>query len=288
MKQPVFTSTLLPAIPRPIRWTLRRIYFLPADLLDRLLGQRDELVPPRGKNFTGVPIGFKSSGETSVRQLVDLAALTPDSKVLDVGCGLGRVAVPLTRYLTAHGSYDGLDIVRSGIDWCNENIASKYPNFHFTVADVFNKEYNPSGRVEASDYRFPYSDEAFDVAVLVSVFTHMLPTDMERYVEEISRVLVRGGRCFATYFLINSESRRLMDSGAGSLRFKHNLGSHWIVSDSVPELSVGYDEAYVRELYTNCGLIVEDGIYYGGWCGRGPRSQESGLTDQDLVVATKR
>jgi SAM-dependent methyltransferase len=288
LKQPVFTSTILPALPRPLRWMLRKLYFLPMDISDRLRGRRVDMIPAKSEIFAGSVDGFTRSGETLVERLVEFGGLRPDSKVLDVGSGIGRLAVPLTRHLTETGSYDGLDIVPSGIKWCNEHIATKYANFHFTLADVVNREYNPKGRVEASEYRFPYDDETFDLAVLVSVFTHMLPPDMEQYVREIWRVLKRGGRCFATYFLINAESEQLMEAGESSLRFNHDLGSYRVVNTKVPELSVGYDETYVRSVYEKCGPFVEPTVYYGGWCGRRPFwSEESGLGDQDVVVATK-
>jgi SAM-dependent methyltransferase len=165
-----------------------------------------------------------------------------------MGCGIGRLAIPLTRYLE-DGSYEGLDIVPSGIRWCNEH--TQHQNFRFRLADIFNKEYNPSGRLRASQYTFPYPDHSFDVIVLVSVFTHMLPDDTEQYVGEIPRVLRSHGRCYATYYLINPDARRLMESGQGSLRFKHDLGTYWTVYEKVPELSIAYEEGYIRELYAH-------------------------------------
>jgi SAM-dependent methyltransferase len=206
--------------------------------------------------------------------------------VLDIGCGMGRLAVALTSYLNAIGSYEGFDIVPRGIKWCNDNIASRYPSFHFTLADVYNKEYHPTGRLEPSEYRFPYADETFDLAVLASVFTHMLPGDTEHYIAEISRVLTKGGRCYASYSLINAESRRAMESGHSSLRFQRYAGPSWVVDVKVPELAVGYDEPYVRDLYERHGLSGQCSVYYGSWSGRPFTGEQSGFS-QDIVVATK-
>jgi ubiquinone/menaquinone biosynthesis C-methylase UbiE len=207
---------------------------------------------------------------------------------LDIGCGIGRLAVALTSYLGRDGSYKGLDIVPSGIKWCDEHIAPTYPTFEFTLADVFNKEYHPNGHFRACDYQFPYADESLDLVVLASVFTHMLPVDMEHYIAEISRVLRKSGRCFATYSLINAESRQMMEAGQSDTRFKHNFGPYSAVSAKVPELAVGYDEEYVKSLFEKYGLSVEDRIYYGSWCVGPPfRSPESGLS-QDVVVTIKR
>ena len=140
---------------RRVRWNLRRLYFLVPDLIESALGESDELMPRKSDIFVGSAADFKEGAQEGIDRLIRMEVITPESRVLDVGCGIGRLAIPLTSYLKG-GSYDGLDIVASGIDWCSEHIAPKYDNFHFTLADVFNKEYNPSGRVAASDYTFPY------------------------------------------------------------------------------------------------------------------------------------
>ena len=69
-----------------------------------------------------------------------LAGLTPDEAVLEPGCGAGRIAEPLTRYLSEDGSYDGFDVVAEAIESCKRGIASRHPNFHFRHVDVFNRD----------------------------------------------------------------------------------------------------------------------------------------------------
>ena len=286
-RQEWFNSVLMPAIPRRLRWTLRKLYFLLPDLIESALGQSDDLIPPKSKIFVGT-VDFKEGAQEGLDRLIRMGVITPESRVLDIGCGIGRLAIPLTSYLEG-GSYDGLDIVPSGIDWCNEHIANRHANFHFTLADIFNKEYNPGGHVAASDYTFPYEDDAFDLVLLISVFTHMLPEDTHRYIAEISRMLRPGGRCCASFYILNAESIEMMEAGKGSLRFRYDHGAYWTVNDKVPELSTGYEEGYVKELFERHGLSLEDGMYYGGWCGR-PDLWGDGagdLGDQDLLLAVK-
>lgn len=279
---------LLSAMPRQLRWLLRKVYLAPIDVADRLLGRRDPRLPSKAGTFTGAFSDFEASGEALVGALGSVAGVGPSSHVLDVGCGVGRLAVPMSRFLDAEGGYEGLDIVPAGIEWCNEHIVSPHGNMHFTLADIYNKEYNPKGRLQAADYRFPYDDGAFDVAVLYSVFTHMLPVDVDWYVSEIARVLKQGGHIFATYFVINPESRELMNSKASSVRFKHDRGSHWVLSEKVPELAVAYEERYIREVYGKHGLSDPPDLYRGRWCGRdGGLPDELGIGDQDTVVAAK-
>ena len=72
---------------------------------------------------------MKLLGKEFFRFFLDIGKLKPGEKVLDVGCGLGRMAMPLTGYLKDGGSYEGFDIVAEGINWCKENISNKYPAF---------------------------------------------------------------------------------------------------------------------------------------------------------------
>ena len=192
----------------------------------RLTKRTTELVPPAELIASSAGAGgdFRAIGEQFLGYFKDLCDLKPNERVLDVGCGTGRMAVPLTRYLDKDGRYDGFDIVKKGIDWCNENISSKYPNFHFQLVDIYNKRFNPQGRLLANEYKFPFEDESFDFVFLASVFTHMLPKDIEHYFAEISRVLINKGRCLITFFLLNSESFNLIQQGKSTIDFKYGEG----------------------------------------------------------------
>lgn len=78
--------------------------------------------------------------------------------MLDVGCGSGRMALPLTGYLNSEGRYAGFDISQKAIAWCQEHITSAHPNFQFEVSDIYNSLYNPKGKYQSLDFRFPYPD----------------------------------------------------------------------------------------------------------------------------------
>lgn len=294
LNQPLFTSTILPRMPRWLRWALRSAYVAPLDLLDRLGGKRDPLVPPHALRFTGqAGDDFVEISQPLVDALTAAAGLTESSKVLDIGSGIGALAIPLTRVLSAEGSYDGLDPVRSGIDWCASRITPRFPNFRFTHADVANAEYNPRGKIDPAEYVLPYADDSFDVVVLYSVFTHMGEAEMEHYVAEIARVLRPGGKVLASYLLINEETRESTEAGRGMYRYEYHDGNHWQLTESmkVPELNIAYDEPYVQNLYAACGLVLEHGVYYGQWSGLPARSEEGQpVLDiyQDAVIATKR
>lgn len=241
----------------------------------------DELVPPE-KLVLSVGGGFESIGNLFLRYFIDLCELKPNEKVLDVGCGVGRMAVPLSNYLNECGSYEGFDISADAINWCKENITRKYPNFEFHQADVYNKAYNPLGSLSASNYTFPFDDESFDFVFLTSVLTHMLPQDVENYLSEVARVLKNGGRSLITFFILNNISLKLVDAKKSSLDFKYNHGKYSVVYEDVPESAVAYDELYIRGLYKKYGLVIIDPVYYGCWCNR-----KQFLSYQDIIIAKK-
>ena len=212
---------------------------------------------------------------------VEMLGLRPTARVLEVGCGSGRMAVPLTRHLR-RGSYEGFDVHAEAIGWCQRHITARHPNFRFEHADIFNTWYNPEGRWRASEYRFPYDDARFDAVLLTSVFTHLLPADMDHYQREVARVLRPGGRMFATFFLLNDESRRLLESGRSTLALDTVLDGCRVHDRCLPEFAVGHDEERVRRHLEACGLHIQEPVRPGSWCGR-----SSFVSYQDIVIAVR-
>jgi SAM-dependent methyltransferase len=235
-------------------------------------------LPPEEIRFVGRG-DFEEVGERVFRQLVEFGGLKPYHRVLDGGCGVGRVARPLSGYLT--DGYDGFDIQPLAIEWCQKNITSRFPNFRFTLADVYNGRYNPQGTQDASEYHFPYPSDSFDFAFFASVFTHMLPAEMENYIRETARVLKKGGRIFATYFLINEESEELMPKGYGRLDFRKRIEQGCRTArPGCPEKAVAYAEGRVRWLWAESGLMLI-ALRFGTWC------RPEADYHQDVLIATK-
>lgn len=250
------------------------------DLRDRLSGRVDRLVPPRRLDFAGRS-DFVATGEELLSQLVELAELQPSDAVLDVGCGTGRVARPLTGYLGDEGSYDGFDVDREAIGWCRRRYRG-FPRFRFQVADLFHRRFNPQGAHSAAEYPFPYEDGRFDVTVLTSVLTHLLETEADHYLSEVSRVLRSGGRVLATFFLLDDDSRAAIADGRSGLAFLDAEAHVAVVSEDLPEEAVAYDEGWLRERLAAHGLGVREPVVHGTW-----RGATHGLAFQDVVVAER-
>ena len=134
------------------------------------------------------PEDYLPVGQDLFRIFRIYAGLKPAHRVLDVGCGCGRVAWHLTQFLKL-GSYDGFDVVPDLVRWCRDNITPRYPGFRFEHVDVANAHYHERGAILARQFRFPYPDDSFDRVLLASVFTHMLKADFQNYSTEIARTL---------------------------------------------------------------------------------------------------
>ena len=147
---------------------------------------------------------FKTAMITSFREFVDRFSLNPDSVVLDIGCGCGRLAIPFSKFLTT-GRFHGVDVWKDGIDWCNDNIASAHPGFAFTHLEARNnyyfEDFDPT--VE-NDFQLEAVDDAsLDFAYAISVFTHLSANDSLAYLKELSRTLKPDGAASLTTFIID-------------------------------------------------------------------------------------
>ncbi|MCU0235864.1 MAG: class I SAM-dependent methyltransferase [Acidobacteria bacterium] len=258
---------------------LRRLYYLPQDLAVLLRPGRDGLQPPRSLMTVGDG-DFAAIGREFLQYFIELGHLRPAEKVLEVGCGVGRMAIPLTTYLDDTGSYEGFDIAPAEVAWCRKNITPRFPRFNFQHVDVLNQQTNPGGRLAAASFRLPFAGEQFDFVFLTSVFTHMLIQDIENYLREISRVLRPGGRLLTTYFLLDGETRGRLEKM--NSRFRHPFGSSLAIDPKLPEASIAHEEATIRTMYHEAGLVIREPVRYGSWSGRGHF-----LSSQDIVLADK-
>lgn len=276
-----YISRLVPAFLKPL---LRAIYYFPVYVAHRwkFSARGRGMVPPASMVYVGIG-DFEKIGLEFRRYFVDLAGLRPDERVLDVGCGIGRMAIPLTEYLSPSGRYDGFDVVREGIGWCSSRITPRFPNFRFLHSDVYNKHYNRDGAIDATGFQFPYEDGSFDFVFLTSVFTHMLPDALGRYLGEVARVLRPGGRCLVTLFLLNEESRESIAAGRSELDFRHEVSPGCVTVDpNDPEAAIAYDETMLFDRFARAGFSIRVPVNYGSWCGRVRH-----LSFQDIVVADR-
>lgn len=244
--------------------------------------RNDALLPPAHLRIyyyrTWKPDAFVRACRDARTEL-NLAGLRPDHRVLDIGAGIGNLAVGLIGYL--RGTYDGIEVHREAVEWCRREITPRHPTFRFHYADLANRAYNPGGHVASAAYRFPFPDRSFDVIFLGSVHTHLLPEDSAHFVREVARLLAPDGFCVASYFLLNDERRGSIDDRRSFISFpvEHPSGVCRLHSAESPEAAVAFEETFIRRVHDESGLCIRD-IRRGQWWSGVPH-------DQDVVIAVQ-
>lgn len=247
-------------VPRRLKYTLF------ADVIEALLARTylldgdDE--PPRFIEYGGG--GFVPLGNALVALMSVRTGLTDGMTVVDVGCGIGRNAVALSKRF-ADLDYVGFDVVRYGIRWCEKRFSGQ-PRYRFVHANIFNSFYNPRGSQSALDYQFPLADSAADLVFATSVFTHMPRGEVAHYLRESARCMKPGAVSYFTCFMLDPESRRQIDSGQTIFHFSHPLGGGYVESLSEADLAVSFERPDFEAMAREAGLEVE-AFYPGTWRG---------------------
>ncbi len=258
----------------------RRVLFVPSDLLRRLRSGGGDLVPPRGLSFVGEG-DFFATGREFLDLFTELAGLEPTDRVLDIGCGIGRMAIPLTGCLDG-GSYAGFDVGRAMIRWCRRNITPRHPEFEFEWAPIHNAKYNPFGTLSATEFRFPHPDSSFDFAFATSLFTHLVRDEVRHYLAETARVLKPGGSCLLTFFLLTPQAEAEIAAGRAALSFIHPVEGGATTDPGQPEEAIAFEVDEVRAMLDGAGLAVVEPIHFGRWA-----NEPGGASYQDIVIARR-
>ena len=226
---------------------------------------------------------FRAIGDNLLGVLIKHADLGPDDRVLDIGCGAGRVARPLADHLSTTGGYVGFDVSRRAVAGCRRRFAAARPDFVFHHADVRNADYNPRGVFEETAYEFPCADATIDLAFATSVFTHMRIASVRHYLGEAARVLKPGGRLAFTAYLIDASSRRALADGRAGMHFAAGRDGSWVLDPAHPERAIAHDAAAVAAAVADAGLATTGTPLPGSW--RPPADYDGW---QDLWLAVKR
>lgn len=117
--------------------------------------------------------GARTAAEVAAALLDTDHAIESGGKMLDLGCGCGRVAQALHE-ISSKLELHGCDIDEKAVEWANRHLPYEFKRNDFTPP-------------------LPYDDASFDVVLAMSVFTHLDEALQDAWLLEINRVLRPGG-----------------------------------------------------------------------------------------------
>ncbi len=248
------------------RRQLDRLFLDLPDAAIRALTGRRHLPPYSLRAYVGGAQGFDEVAHWFLVEFRRLRLFMRDMRVLDIGCGCGRIAYgmatdpDLRDFVTA---YTGMDIDRTSVEWCQRHITPLRTGFTFYRADRRNASYNPQAAGDAEAYRFPHADSSFELILLTSVLTHILEEELRHYLREVARMLAPGGVAYATFFLYGSAEELADGIPRHGVRFQPPQSHHAVNRHDHPANAVAYEEEFVREVAREAGLAVIEPALYG-------------------------
>jgi ubiquinone/menaquinone biosynthesis C-methylase UbiE len=228
---------------------------------------------------------FHIVGEGQLALLQRLTPVEPHHHVLEIGCGVGKAAIPLAKILAPDGHYYGVDVIRDSIEWCQKNITARYPNVEFIHVDAESLMYNPKGASQPTETRLAIPDGSIDRIFLYSVFTHLFEPDIRNYLSEFRRLLKPTGAVLATWFVIDDAALvaiREKPSPFGSfVRFPYRISMGCYINDiSAPHAGVGFTMPSIEQMIADTGLRISK-LSWGYWS---PSRVSEYAFGQDITV----
>ncbi|NQZ10626.1 MAG: class I SAM-dependent methyltransferase [Algicola sp.] len=145
--------------------------------------------------------GYERTGQT----LIDLVAHSTGHKnfgdidVLDVGCGV-RFTQTIVNSDIPLKSYTGVEIHRPIVDFLQKEVEPHDSRFKYAHWNVHNAMYNPQGLCIGDQQAMPV-DGHYDVICLISVFTHLTPTDSLALLKLMRNCIREDGKLFFSAYI---------------------------------------------------------------------------------------
>jgi SAM-dependent methyltransferase len=165
--------------------------------------------------------------------------------VVDFGCGCGRIARQLAQQRERPERYVGVDLHRGMIRWCKENLGPRISGFEFHHHDVYNASFNPDPALPRVA-PIPVDTGQATLVVAWSVFTHLLQSQVEWYLEELHRILADDGVAMSTWFLFDKGGFPMMQDFQNAL---------YINEDDLTN-AVIFDKEWLLAVFRQQGLSV--------------------------------
>jgi len=205
--------------------------------------------------------------EPAARHVVNLAAIGPGERVLDVACGTGNAALLAA---AAGAEVTGLDAASRLIDVARARAAAAGAGATFVVGDALD---------------LPFGDGAFDV--VLSVFGVIFAPDAGRALAEIVRVLRPGGRALVSVWIPEGAIRDMVDvlaRGVVAAGGPERLAFPWHDPEAVAPVAARLGVA----LRTEDARLVIEGVSPDAYFAAGETSHPMSVAMQPLLDSTGR
>jgi len=199
------------------------------------------LAGPKFKNYKL----YLESAEKEAKRLVEHFQCNLNSRVLDIGCGLGRLPIGIIRII-GEIDYTGIDVDKISINWCKRFIGKYHPSFKFHHLSVYNERYNDKGTKIDRNFHFDFADSSIDIIYLFSVFSHTTEEDMRIYLKEFNRILRDKGSVFFTTFV---------EENVPDITFNPE---NYSIKCSGPLHIVRYNKDYIFSIIKEYGFTIVD------------------------------
>jgi SAM-dependent methyltransferase len=197
-------------------------------------------------------------------------------KILDWGCGMGKLAPVCSFFVKDGGKYLGVDTEIRAIEQCRRMYVD-LKNCEFYLTKDQNAYYaNPGVSNETiSQIDWPVTNNSQDLLLASSVFTHLQEAESVKYLQKVYEVLAPGGLALLTFHII----RDYVNTNP-TFNFTHQLTPGWYTSDlKCPEHAIGITMDTLKALIR--GRFAVEKMFEGTSTGG------SGPSFQDLFVFRK-
>ncbi|WP_370248401.1 class I SAM-dependent methyltransferase [Nocardioides sp.] len=197
-----------------------------------------------GKHFKN-DVDFVAAGVRDARMLRSRTGMGRRKRVLDWGCGAGRLAIGIKHLMGHVEDYHGVDIQPPLLNWAKENLGDEHTRF--TLVDAHNARYNPDGE---SHFEIPADPGSVDVLYAYSVFSHMLTHDIAGYGATIASILAPKGKAMMTAF-VEEDVPDCVENPTDYLKLEWKGALH----------CVRFERHFFERTLWDAGLAVEEFVY---------------------------